>query len=95
MNIPRGYYVDHSTGIPTLLPLPGPKHRKGQLIRPPAQHAAPAPRPRKLRIEERIARSPLTTEAINEIVRTIEDPETWLPPDILRRWKAMGWIKEK
>jgi hypothetical protein len=91
IKIPPGYFVDHSTGIPTLLPLPGPTHRNGQRVQ--AQPAAPDQR-RKLTLAERLERSPLTHEAINEIVRAIENPGI-LPPDILRRWKAMGWIKEK
>jgi hypothetical protein len=104
MNIPKGYFVDHSTGIPTLAPLGGPRYHGAKRVQPraaqpPAQPAAPVqrrgPPTFDARVRAAMRNSPLTDEAIIEVLRTIENPRLWLPPKLVREWEAMGFFKDQ
>jgi hypothetical protein len=98
IKIPPGYHLSNIGGVLEMVPDAGPRFRNGlpmhpRVRQPQAQPAAPVQR-RQPTLEERLARSPLTPEAKLEFIRTIEDPKTWLPPEVYEEWRANGWIRE-
>jgi hypothetical protein len=96
--IPPGYYVDYLSGVPQLLPMAGPRYQGAKRVQPrtPQPPAQPAQR-RQPTVEELIRdaaqSTPLTADAIKDILRTIRDPEVWLPPQIVKEWRELGFFK--